>query len=463
MKNMTLKNIAAACNGIYHGRKELENTEITSVTTDSRNVWEGSLFVAIPGARVDGHQFIDEVYEKGAFAVISEKILKDSEHPYIKVESSLDAIKKMGEFYRSQLSVKVVGITGSVGKTSTKEAVAGVLSEKYRVLKTQGNFNNELGLPLTIFRLTEEDEVAVLEMGISDFGEMHRLSRISKPDICIMTNVGICHLENLKTRDGILKAKSEIFDFMNPQGQILVNGDDDKLITIGETNGVQPLHFGMNPSFDVWAENVESVGLKGTKCTIHTPEGSFEVLIPIPGKHMVHNAMAAALAGTVLGLKNAQIQAGIEKLQAISGRNHILFGKKYTVIDDCYNANPVSMRASVDVLCNADTRKVAILGDMGELGAEEKKLHRELGEYVGQSDVDVLLCVGELSKEMSDGFASARLEENRATGEILHYDTVKELLSDMENHLKEGDSVLVKASHFMKFEQIVEELKQYNS
>lgn len=459
MKNMTLKNIASACKGIYHGSVQQEEVEVTSITTDSRKIQEDCLFIAIRGARSDGHDYIESAMKQGAACVISEKELEDTTYPYIKVESSLEAIKEIALFYRSQLSVKVIGITGSVGKTSTKETVASVLSEKYRVLKTLGNFNNELGLPLTIFRLREEDEVAVLEMGISDFGEMHRLSRIAKPDICIMTNIGICHLENLKTRDGILKAKSEIFDFMNPNGQIIVNGDDDKLITVRDVNGVKPLHFGMDSSFDVWADNVYSVGLKGTKCTIHTIKGSFEVLIPIPGKHMVHNAMAATLAGIILGLDTAQIQAGIEKLEALSGRNNILFGKKYTLIDDCYNANPVSMRASIDVLCDADTRKVAILGDMGELGQDEKKLHYELGEYVGKSAVDILLCVGELSKEMEAGFLTVRRPQSSQEQTVFHYDTVEGLLADVNNRLLLGDSVLVKASHFMKFEQIVKALQ----
>lgn len=454
MRNMTLANMARACNGKYVGDEALKDFEITSVTTDSRRAEEGCLFVAICGARADGHDYIDAVFEQGAACVISEKKLVDAKGPYIQVDSSLEAIKDLARFYRSQLAITVVGITGSVGKTSTKETVASVISERYRVLKTKGNFNNELGLPLTIFRLTEEDEVAVLEMGISDFGEMHRLSSIAKPDVCIITNVGMCHLENLGDRDGVLKAKTEIFDFMNPNGSIIVNGDDDKLITVGDVNGIEPMRFGTDNSFDVWVENVESLGLNGTKCTIHTYQGAFEAIIPIPGKHMVSNAMAATLAGVALGLGNAEIRAGLERVQAIGGRNNIIRGGRYTLIDDCYNANPVSMRASIEVLSDAKTRKVAILGDMGELGTDEKKLHYELGEYVGTSNTDVLLCVGELSREMAKGFLSAR-----PNGKMVHYDTVNELIGDVANQLEVDDAVLVKASHFMKFEEIVEAIK----
>ena len=194
MKNMTLANIAAACGGTYHGNEEDQNKEVLSITTDSRKAEPGCLFIAIRGERVDGHDFVDSVFEKDALCVLSEQELPEAKGNYILTESTQQAIKDIAEFYRQQLSIKVVGITGSVGKTSTKEMIASVLSEKYRVLKTLGNFNNELGLPLTVFRLTEEDEIAVLEMGISDFGEMHRLSKIARPDICVMTNIGQCHL-----------------------------------------------------------------------------------------------------------------------------------------------------------------------------------------------------------------------------------------------------------------------------
>ena len=224
MKNLTLENIAAACGGSYHGSETDRNREVTDITTDSRKAGEGSLFAAIKGERVDGHSFINQVFEKGALCVLCEKEPELSEGVtgnWILVSSTLQALKDIAEFYRQQLSLRVVGITGSVGKTSTKEAVASVLSEKYCVLKTLGNFNNELGLPLTVFRLREEHEAAVLEMGISDFGEMHRLSKIARPDVCVMTNIGQCHLEFLHDRDGILRAKSEIFDFLAPDGKIV--------------------------------------------------------------------------------------------------------------------------------------------------------------------------------------------------------------------------------------------------
>ena len=223
MKNMTLENIAKACGGTYIGSEEERKNEIKGAVTDSRQVEEGYLFIPIKGARVDGHDFIPKVMEQGAAATLSEKELTDCKKPYILVKSSEQALKDIAEFYREQLTIPIVGITGSVGKTSTKEMIASVLSQKFKVLKTAGNFNNEIGLPLTLLRIREEHEVAVVEMGISDFGEMHRLAKMAKPDVCVMTNIGICHLENLKTRDGILKAKSEIFDFLKPDGHIVLN------------------------------------------------------------------------------------------------------------------------------------------------------------------------------------------------------------------------------------------------
>ena len=213
MKGLTLRRIAEVCGGTYIGRESDQEKEVTAITTDSRKAEEGGLFAAIRGERADGHDFIPSVFEKGALCVISERELPDAQGNYILTESTLDALKAVAEEYLEQLGIPVVGITGSVGKTSTKEMIAAVLAQKYRVLKTAGNFNNELGLPLTVFRLREDDEIAVLEMGISDFGEMHRLAKIAKPDTCVITNIGPCHLEFLGDRDGVLKAKTEIFDF----------------------------------------------------------------------------------------------------------------------------------------------------------------------------------------------------------------------------------------------------------
>ncbi len=266
MKNMTLANIAQAVGGTLDAKMlpeavSAEHTQAQSVVLDSRLVEPGGIFIATRGEHVDGHSFIDQVFDAGALGVICEEAPVQPKGAYILVEDSFLALKDLAEYYRSQLDIKVVGITGSVGKTSTKEFVASVLSQKYRVLKTEGNYNNEVGLPLTVLRIREDCEVAVLEMGISDFGEMHRLSKIAKPDVCLITNIGQCHLENLGTRDGILKAKTEIFDFMQEGGQICLNGDDDKLVTIREVRGSIPVFFGCGSNNAVYADNYENRGL----------------------------------------------------------------------------------------------------------------------------------------------------------------------------------------------------------
>jgi len=455
MKNMTPRRIAQVCGGVYHGTEEKAEREVSSITTDSRQAAEGCLFVAVKGERVDGHDFIPSVFEKGALCVIAEHEPEAAEGAWIQVESSLQAIKDMAEFYRQQLAVRVVGVTGSVGKTSTKEVIASVLSEKYHVLKTLGNFNNELGLPLTVFRLRGEHQVAVLEMGISDFGEMHRLSKIARPDVCVMTNIGQCHLEFLKDRDGILRAKSEIFDYLAEDGTVILNGDDDKLSTIKEVKGIRPVFFGVESGREIYADEIEPKGLKGIRCRIHAGEESLSVLIPIPGYHMVLNALAAAAVGLTMGLTMEQIGAGIEKLQPLGGRFHIIEKGTMLIIDDCYNANPVSMKASLDVLKDAEHRKVAILGDMFELGENAAELHASVGCHAAENKIDLLICVGEASRHMAEAAF-----QTGGCGEVLQVPTLAALLEVLPKLIQEDDTILVKASHGMHFEKVVERLQE---
>lgn len=458
MKNLTLANIAQACGGIFHGPETLENREISAVTTDSRKVEKDCLFVPIVGARVDGHKFIPQVMKDGALCTLSEKDLGETEYPYIQIRSSLQAVKDLAAFYLEQLQIPVVGITGSVGKTSTKEMIASVLAQKFRVLKTQGNFNNELGLPLTVFRLRDEDEIAILEMGISEFGEMHRLAAVAKPNTCVITNIGTCHLENLGDRDGVLKAKTEVFDHLKENATVILNGDDDKLATVKAVQGKTPIFFGMNTAHPLYADQVESKGLKGIFCCIHTKKGSFSVLVPIPGVHMVYNALAGTAVGLSYGMELDEIQKGIEALQPVSGRFHIIETEKYTIVDDCYNANPMSMKASLDIMKDALGRKVAILGDMGELGVNEAALHEEVGTFAGTCGIDVLICVGTLCEKMAEA-ARKSAEMAGKTLAVIHLDTLEETIERLRELVQEKDTILVKASHFMHFEKIVEELQ----
>ena len=455
MKNLTLENITQVCSGTYYGPAGKLQEEVSSIITDSRKADKGCLFVPIVGERVDAHKFIPQVMAAGALATLSERVLEQADFPYIVVESPLQAVKDIAEFYLKQLEIPVVGITGSVGKTSTKEVIASVLSQKYRTLKTQGNFNNELGLPLTVFRLRDEDEMAVLEMGISDFGEMTRLARIARPDTCVITNIGTCHLENLGDRDGVLKAKTEIFKFLRPDGHIVLNGDDDKLSTVKEQEGIAPVFFGMSQGCQVYGDEIVSRGLKGMTCTIHMGEDSFKVDIPMPGRHMVYNALAAAAVGRIYGLTDEQIKAGIESLEPISGRFRMIDTEKFLIVDDCYNANPMSMKASLDVLQDGSGRRVAVLGDMGELGTDEVQLHESVGEHAGKCDIDVLICTGKLCKSMAE-----KAIQTNPDLKVIYEPDRESLLEHLEGYVQQGDTILVKASHFMKFEEVVEKLQK---
>ncbi len=471
MKNMNLTQIAAACNGKIIGTYD-STQEIRGAVVDSRKVEKDFLFIATVGERVDGHDYINTSFEHGAFAALCEKLPEDAKGPCILVENSFIALKQIASYYRSQLDIKVVGITGSVGKTSTKEFISSVLEQKYQVLKTEGNFNNEIGLPLTILKIKEHHEIAVLEMGISDFGEMHRLSEIAKPDICVITNIGQCHLENLGSREGILKAKSEIFDFMNENGSICINGDDDMLSTLKEVKGITPIRFGLHQGNDAFANDLVTHGLFGSSCNIHINKklqeytkdhynDSHEFIlpaeVPLPGEHMILNALAATTVGILLHLTLDEIKDGISAVKPVGGRSNIIKKERITLIDDCYNANPVSMKAAIDLLAQADTRKVAILGDMFELGEREKELHYEVGNYAAEK-VDVLICVGALSFHMHQGAIDAS-KASPSLNHIFYFETRDDMLSNIDHILKEQDTVLIKASHGMKFEDVVKYLE----
>lgn len=453
MKNLTLRNITRACQGTYHGDESLLDREVAGVTIDSRKVEKDFLFVAINGERFNAHQFIPDTIEKGALCVISHEDLGDTDYPYILVEATGQALLDIAKLYRDSFDVKVVGITGSVGKTSTKEMIASVLAQKYNVHKTQGNFNNECGLPLTIFEMNEEHQVSVLEMGINHFGEMRKLSTVASPDICVITNIGVAHLEFLKTREGIMQEKTQMFQDMKPGGSFVLNGDDPLLSTIGPVKGSDPIFYGLDQDKNaVYATDVEPLGLKGTSCTIHLPEGSFSCVVPIPGIHMVSNALAGSAVGSKLGLTTEEIKRGIESLPSIPGRNHIIQTDRLILLDDCYNANPVSMKASLDVLNMGIGRKVAVLGDMGELGPDYAALHRSVGEYAAEIGIDLVCAIGPMSKEIAEGAASDGTK-------ALWFETKADFLAQTKDVLKDGDNVLIKASHGMEFPEIVEALR----
>ncbi len=461
MKGMTLDAMTKACHGKLIGGNTLQFLNAQGIVTDSRMVQEDFVFVALKGDRTDGHQYVEQVFEDGALAVVSEQRLNISK-PYILVDSTRQALKDLAAFYLSRLQLKVVGISGSVGKTSTKEIIASVLSQKYKVHKTEGNFNNEIGLPLTIFKIREEHQVAVLEMGISEFDEMHRLASISRPDIGVLTNIGLSHLKTLGSREGILKAKTEMFDHLQDNAAVILNGDDDLLNTIPQVQGRPPVFYGIGTDKpqnavysdkQIYATDIMNLGLKGIQLHIHIADECFAARIPIPGTHNVYNALAAAAVGRQLGLSNDEIRAGIETARTIDGRTNLIETGTMTVIDDCYNANPLSMKASIDVLATALGRTVAVLGAMGDLGENERQLHYEVGSHLAAKGIDILFCAGRLVTELARA-----VQDHNPKCEIHLFETRDEMLKELLPFLRQGDSVLVKASHFMEFSEVVEEI-----
>lgn len=450
MKNFTLEEIAKACGGTYVGDEALKQTAITSVERDSRQIKDGSLFLAIKGERVDGHDFIEKCYNAGAVCALCEKAPQNPAKPYILVDSTLEAVKKVAKAYRAKFDIPIVGVSGSVGKTSTKEMLYAVLSQKFKTHKTQGNLNNELGVPLTLLSMPEDTEAAVIEMGISDFGEMTRLSEMVRPTICVLTIIGCCHLENLGDRNGVLKAKTEMFKNADENAEFILNGDDDKLFTVEQVNGKKPIFFGFADDNDYHAEDIENNGEGGVSCVLCFDDTRLAVTIPAIGNYMVSNALAAVAAGRLLGLSNEQLKSGVEAYKTVGSRANVINTGKITIIDDCYNANPTSVKASIDTLMNLKGRKVAILGDMKELGTDELKFHFETGAYAKEKGVDLVIAIGPLAKELAKGANSIWYEDIAGAEKM-----IKTLVRD-------GDVVLVKASHSMQFEKIVDFLTRGN-
>jgi UDP-N-acetylmuramoyl-tripeptide--D-alanyl-D-alanine ligase len=450
MKAVTFEDIVKATGGKAVGTTDKKTI---GVTMDSRLAGEGFCFVAIKGARTDGHDYIKDVFEKGAACVICDHVPEGVTGACVVVSDTVKALQDLARWYRSTLDVKVVGISGSVGKTSTKEMVASVLSAKFHVLKTSGNYNNEIGLPLTVLSIEEDHEIAVLEMGIEDFGEMRLLAGIAKPDICVLTNIGQSHLEKLGTRDGILRAKTEMFEFRDPNGPIFLNGDDDKLSTVKDVNGTKPMFFGFNDAFYSHPIKMDFKGLAGTDVTIDVNGKIIDAHISMIGKHNVANACVASAVGDYLGMTCDEIKKGLEAASTIAGRSNLIALKDGFLIDDCYNAAPTSMRAAIDTLCLASGRKVAILGDMFELGSDEEKMHYEIGEYAAERSIDKLVLIGKLAKNYYDGAKS-----KGGCAEMLYFATLDEALDNVATLMSHGDTVLLKASNGMKFATLKEKL-----
>ncbi len=445
MKTYLFSEIASACGGAYYGDPALLSQAVSSIVINSELAKSGSLFIAIHGEKHDGHTFIPVAREKGASLVLCDHALENE--PYLLVPDTLKAMHAIAKSYRDKFTIPVIGLTGSAGKTSTKDIVAAALSEKFNVMKTQGNLNNETGAALTIFTLEEAHEVAVVEMGTNHFGEIGRIAAFVQPDYCLFTNIGLAHIENFGTREGIFQGKTEMLPHMRAGGRTIANGDDDMLCRIPGA-----LLYGLGESCAVRGTQIEDLILRGMRFTANDGEKHCRMHVPALGVHSVYNALAAVSCGLLLGMKLSEIAAGIETYQPLHGRMNVHELPRYTVIDDTYNANPTSMKASLDVLAKCSGRRVAILGDMRELGVSAPQMHEDIGRYAASLGIERILCVGKESLHMF------RAAKEMSADCADYFETQDALLSDLPKLVREGDVILVKASRGMYLEKTVEQL-----
>ncbi len=450
MKELTLKQLAAWCGAGVIPADAVGS--ITGVQHDSRKVQIGDLFVALPGERADGHDFVEQSRKAGAAAALVCHPV-ESDLPQLVVADTAKAYGDIARQYRTEAEVSVVAITGSVGKTTTKEMISCVLSGKYRVAKTQGNQNNELGLPITVMGMPADTQVAVLELGMNHFGEMAYLTSIAQPDVVVITNIGTMHIEHLGTREGILKAKLEIMQGIQDDGVAIFNGDEPLLWNLREGATHRQLYFGIeNDQCDVVAESIRQID-GGSYFTIRGLGQSFQVFVPQEGRHMVYNALAAAAVGLLQGVSPESIQYQLGLFHNTGMRQNIFEKNDMTIIEDCYNAGPESMEAALRVLGEhkVEGRRIAVLGDMLELGSRSTAEHYRVGRLAAAS-ADVLLAYGEDSERMISGAVTGGMNSKYAQ----HFTVQEEMADTLHRIARPGDLILVKGSRGMHMEQVLQ-------
>ena len=450
MKELTLKQIADWCGGKVSAR--FEHLRVSRMQSDSRKVRSGDLFVALKGAKADGHDFAETAINHGAVAALVSRPISEK-LPSIEVEDTLRAYGEIAAGYRKLTGVKVVGITGSVGKTTTKEMTASILEAVYHTAKTEGNHNNNLGLPMTIMDMPENTEVAVLEMGMNHSGEMEYLSDIARPDLAIITNIGTMHIEHLGTREGILQAKLEIMRGMPEDGAGVFNGDEPLLWNIRAIGKHKKYYYGIeNHACDVTATDIVELD-DGVRFVVHGFGQQFELFVPMLGRHAVYNALAATTVGLLLGVKPEQIQARFSSFHNTGMRQKIYVKNGVTIIEDCYNAGPESTEAALDVLAGikTDGRRIAVLGDMLELGNRSAAEHYRIGRLaVGKADL--LLTYGEHSVRTLTGAITGGMNPKNTD----HFDTHEDMARMLKMRVSEGDVVLFKGSRGMRMEKVLQ-------
>lgn len=447
MEQIDLNELCGAVNGTTVGNlPSLINSQ--GVSIDTREDMKGKIFIPLKGQR-DGHDFLHTAFEKGALFAFSENECK---YPHIRVKNTFSAIKSFAKFYKDKFSVTTVGITGSAGKTTTKDVTSSILSMALPTLKTQGNFNNEIGLPLTIFNLNHSYKACVLEMGMNNFGEISNLANIARPNVAIITDIGVAHIENLGTRENILKAKLEILDYK--PNEVIFDGDNDMLAKL--KGKVSAKYYYLNkPNEDYTAYNIIYNGLHGSTATIKILGDVFNVSIPVPGEPIVRCVLAGAIVGKLFGLSNKQIQQGVQNFKLSKNRIDIIYGNKLTIINDTYNASPNTMKAMLNLLASEKGKKIAILGDMYELGSFSEELHKELGEYDKISNIDMLICIGDMAINIYNAAKSTTINKSN----IFYFKTKEEFFESGIISGFDVATVLLKASRGMAFEEITKYLQ----
>lgn len=448
---LSVKEIAEAVGGVC--LNDITPEEVVNISIDSRKIEPNSLFIPIKGDNFDGHSYISKVFEKGAIVTLSEyKEIVDDRLTTIFVEDTKQALLQLSSYYRSLFNLPIIAVTGSVGKTTTKDMIAAVLSGKYNVHKTQGNYNNEIGLPLTLFELKKEHEIAVLEMGMNHFGEIHNLSMTAKPHIGVITNIGTSHIENLGSREGILQAKLEILDGLDNKGLIIVNGDDELLQTVKETK-FPIVRCGKDDRNPYYAKEITCESMK-VSATLITPRAEYQVQVNAPGEHMIYNTLVAIAVAEKLGLTKAEILNGINTYTPGKMRMNIIHEPSgVTIIDDTYNASPDSMKAAINVLAGYKTsgRRIAVLGDMLEMGEFAPELHQEVGRYVAQSNIDIICTIGKAAEYIYQGALQGDKDQLKKK-----YKDKEAFINEVSAWINKEDVILFKASRGMQFEKMVE-------
>ena len=441
-------------------QEKLQHMEIKGISIDSRTVREGELFIAIRGDRYDGHDFVPDAIRKGAWGAIVDRNALEAKYSdisglrnVIPVEDTLFSLQEMSLMHRKKFSVPVIAVTGSNGKTTTKEMLAAILRQKGPVLKNEGNLNNHIGVPLTLLKLEARHKTAIIEMGMSGLGEIETLTRLAMPSVGVITNIGPAHLQFLGSTDTVAQAKGELLQMMRSDGTAVLNADDRFFTTLRKKYAGPVLSFGIDQPADVRAGDIAQ-GRDLTDFTLHAEGRSVLVRLRTVGRHNVYNALAAATAALATGLPLETVKFGLEEFRPVSMRSELKEMNGRTVLADYYNANPASVKAAIETLASLTgvKRAVAVLGDMLELGDAGQEAHREIGRTAARLGIGILICVGPLSRHIAEGAAAAGMDRER----VFEAETTEQGAARLIEHSRPGDTVLIKGSRGMKMEKVLE-------